>query len=533
MDIVRVASLQYFIRPVKSFEDFAAQVTGLVETAGDYGAELLVFPEYFSLQLLTLGDLRRPMTEQVRELARQSPRILELMSQLAQAHELYIVAGTVLVENPKTGNLNNVSHLLAPDGAIGRQPKIHLTRFEREDWDVEAVRELHTFETHFGRLGIAICYDVEFPEIARELGRNGAQILVVPSCTDDRQGFLRVRLCAHARAIENQMYVVQASTVGSLPAVPAVSLNYGQASILTPSDFAFSRDGIAAEGIPNQETMVIADINLDELAESRSSGTVLPLVDAERHRATPLVAALQRLGPPGQQDFVVRATRPSDFPALVGLIERLGPSAPAWTEQQLAAQLEAFPEGQLVAVDTGDNRVVGMAASLVVPWNGYTPTGRYQDWTDGGTFARHDDAGRTLYGLEVLVDPSLRGHGIGRLLYRARQGLAVRHRLLRIRMGVRLRGYAAYRQAMTAEEYTAKVCRGELQDPTLPRLLRQGFRVLEVVTGHQPDDPESLGHAAMLEWLNPAVATAQDYAQLPERYRPPQQPQPPPSAPRG
>jgi predicted amidohydrolase len=157
-----------------------------------------------------------------------------------------------------------------------------MTRFETEEWKVAAGSKLRVFETSFGRLAVAICYDVEFPEIARAAARLDAHILVTPSCTDDRQGFLRVRYCAHARAIENQMYVIQSSTVGSLPQVPAVSLNYGQASILTPSDFAFSRDGILAEGNPNQEMMVIGELNLQTITEARSTGTVLPLLDSRR-----------------------------------------------------------------------------------------------------------------------------------------------------------------------------------------------------------------------------------------------------------
>jgi predicted amidohydrolase len=140
---------------------------------------------------------------------------------------------------------------------------------------------LNVFETSFGRLAVAVCYDVEFPELVRAAARLGAHILAVPSCTDDRQGFLRVRYCAQARAIENHMYVVHASTVGSLPMVPAVSLNYGQSAILTPSDFAFARDGILAEGIPNQETMIVAELNLETIAEVREGGTVLPLIDSQ------------------------------------------------------------------------------------------------------------------------------------------------------------------------------------------------------------------------------------------------------------
>jgi predicted amidohydrolase len=157
-----------------------------------------------------------------------------------------------------------------------------MTRFEREEWDVAPESTLRLFETEFGRVAIAICYDVQFPEIARAAARLGAHILVVPSCTDDRQGFWRVRYCAHARAIENQMYVIHAATVGSLPMVPAVSLNYGQAAILTPSDFAFSRDGILAEGNANQEMMVIGDLDLRIIEQVRTTGTVLPLHDSVR-----------------------------------------------------------------------------------------------------------------------------------------------------------------------------------------------------------------------------------------------------------
>lgn len=280
MERLRVATLQYLIRPVSAFEQFADQVRGLVETAADYNCGLLVFPEYFTAQLLTLGDVKRPMREQVRALANEQERFLKLMSGLAKEHQLYIVAGTIPVVDATTNKVHNHSYFCAPTGNVGRQGKLKVTRFEREDWDVHDSHTLRVFDTSFGRVAIAICYDVEFPEIARAAARNGANILIVPSCTDDRQGFLRVRYCAHARAIENQMYVIQSCTVGSLPMVPAVSLNYGQASILTPNDFAFARDGIAAEGNPNQEMMVIGELNLRTIVESRESGTVIPLYDS-------------------------------------------------------------------------------------------------------------------------------------------------------------------------------------------------------------------------------------------------------------
>jgi predicted amidohydrolase len=282
MERIRVASLQYFIRPVQTFEQFRDQVEALIETAADYKAHLLVFPEYFTVQLLTLGNVKRPISEQVRDLAKQVPRFVEMMSALARKSRLYLAAGTIPTMKDNSDIVHNQSFFFSPSGEFDVQGKLHLTRFETEEWFVTPGTRLKVFETSFGRLAIAICYDVEFPEIARAAARQDAHILVVPSCTDDRQGFLRVRYCAHARAIENQMYVIHSSTVGSLPMVPAVSLNYGQAAILTPSDFAFPRDGILAEGNPNQEMMVIGELNLKTIAESRASGTVLPLRDSRR-----------------------------------------------------------------------------------------------------------------------------------------------------------------------------------------------------------------------------------------------------------
>lgn len=283
MKSVRVAALQYYIRPVTSFEGFSIQVEALVKTAKDYKVKLLVFPEYFSTQLLTLGNINRPMPEQVRDLALQEDRIKKFISDLAVMYKMVIVAGTVpsFGDDGTKTKIYNKCYVFSPDGSCGFQNKLHMTRFENEEWLVSAGSKLKIFETSFGKFAVTICYDVEFPEIARCAARSGAQFLVVPSCTDDRQGYLRVRYCAQARAIENQMYVIHSSTVGSLPAVPAVSLNYGQAAIYTPSDYAFSRDGIMAEGAVNQESMIIGDIDIDLINQTRLSGTVLPLRDSQ------------------------------------------------------------------------------------------------------------------------------------------------------------------------------------------------------------------------------------------------------------
>lgn len=283
MSRIRVAALQYFIRPVSGFREFAEQVSALVETAADYECDLLVFPEYFTLQLLTAERERRAVDRQIRQMSQYVPPYVELMRDLAREHEIHLVGGTIPVADPDDEDrIYNDCYVFGPDGRWGVQGKLHLTRAEKEEWFCSPRSELKIFETAFGRMGVAVCYDVEFPEIARAAARAGARLLIVPSQTDERQGFLRVRYCAHARAIENQMYVVHASTVGSLPKTPAISLNYGQASILTPSDFPFARDGILAEGTPNQETMILGELDMTVIEESRERGTVLPLNDSKR-----------------------------------------------------------------------------------------------------------------------------------------------------------------------------------------------------------------------------------------------------------
>jgi len=284
MSRVRVAAVQYFLRKVQSYRDFEDQVSGLVETASDYRCKMVVFPEYFTLQLLTLKNTRRPVPEQVRDLAREAPRFIETMGALAKEHGIYIVAGTTPVMAADGETMTNESFFFSPSGDHAVQGKMHMTRWEDEEWKVQPHDTLKVFDTAFGKVAVLICYDVEFPELAREAARRGAYIIVTPSCTDDRNGFLRVRYCAHARCVENQLYVIHTGTVGSLPQIPAISLNYGQAAILTPCDYPFARDGILAEGVANQESMVIGDLDLGLVAESREKGSVLPLRDSLRSR---------------------------------------------------------------------------------------------------------------------------------------------------------------------------------------------------------------------------------------------------------
>jgi GNAT superfamily N-acetyltransferase len=205
----------------------------------------------------------------------------------------------------------------------------------------------------------------------------------------------------------------------------------------------------------------------------------------------------------------VRATQPEDFAGIIALTTATYPDSPPWSEAQLASHLAHFPAGQLVAIDAASGAIVGMAASLIVLWDDYDFDASWRDFTANGTFANHDpEHGRTLYGAEVMVDPSQRGRGIGKALYTARRDLVERLGLRRIRAGARLRGYHRVAHRLSAHEYVARVVAGRLGDATLSFQLRQGFHVLGVVPNYLKADPESLGWAAVIEWRNPAADNA-------------------------
>ncbi len=209
----------------------------------------------------------------------------------------------------------------------------------------------------------------------------------------------------------------------------------------------------------------------------------------------------------------VRNTVIDDFAGIVRICHQVYPGSPPWSVELLHSHLSVFPEGQFVAVERSTGEIVGMAASLIVLWDDYSMETSWRDFTSHGTFRNHDpEHGRTLYGAEAMVHPAMQGRGIGKQLYRARRELTERLGLLRIRAGARLRGYHRYASAMDAESYVRAVIAGQLTDPTLSFQLRQGFHVLAVVRGYLRYDPESLGHAAVIEWINRLVAKPEDYA---------------------
>ncbi|HCU25740.1 MAG TPA: hypothetical protein DF383_12050 [Deltaproteobacteria bacterium] len=218
-------------------------------------------------------------------------------------------------------------------------------------------------------------------------------------------------------------------------------------------------------------------------------------------------------------EIVVHNTRREDFAAIREMTQEVYPHSPSWSEAQLASHLRVFPEGQFVALEAATERIVGMASSLIISWNDYDMQMGWRDFTDGGFFTNHDPVqGRTLYGAEVMVRPGLQGKGIGKKLYQARRELVEKLGLLRIRAGARLRGYHRFADSMSAEDYVIQVVNGELSDPTLTFQLRQGFHVLAVVRHYLSQDPESLGYAAVIEWINELVAKPEDYAGRDPRF---------------
>lgn len=279
---VRVACVQYKVRGIKDFEDFSAQTEYFVETAADYKSEFVLFPEFFSVQLLsTLPDLA-PL-DGIRRLAELREPFIELMSGLARKYGCYLIAGSHPMPDPdQPEQLRNESLIFSPSGEYVAQPKLHITPAERQYWGISGGSDVCVVNTPKAKIGVQICYDIEFPEAARYLADQGCEIIFVPYCTDNRQGHLRVKYCAQARAIENQLYVVTAGIVGNLPSVPAMDIHYGQAAVYTPSDFEFARDGVQAIADANVETLLITDLDIDDLHRARNHGAVRPRQDRRR-----------------------------------------------------------------------------------------------------------------------------------------------------------------------------------------------------------------------------------------------------------
>ena len=268
---VRICVIQYMMKKIESFEEFAHQCEYYVDVSSNYKSDFVVFPEIFTTQLLSFVDQESP-SQSVRMLTTFTERYIEIFTSFAIKYNVNIIGGSHFVE--EEGRIYNIAYLFRRDGTIEKQYKLHITPNEQQWWGISTGDAIRVFDTDCGKIAILICYDIEFPELARIVTEKGANIIFTPFCTDERQGYMRVRYCAQARAVENQVYTVIAGTVGNLTHVENMDIQYAQSAIFTPSDFSFPRDGIMAECTPNLEMVIVGDVDLELLKRSRKSGTV-------------------------------------------------------------------------------------------------------------------------------------------------------------------------------------------------------------------------------------------------------------------
>ena len=284
-----VAASQYPVEPLADWASYAEKLESWLAEAAGQGAALAIFPEYGAMELAaldpaTMGDLAGSLAF----VASLMPQIDRLHAELAARHNLHILAASGPFRRDDASYVNR-ARLFTPGGKAGIQDKQIMTRFEHEIWGVSAGAPLRVFNTALGRMGVLVCYDCEFPLLARAQIEAGAQLLLVPSCTDTLHGYWRVRTGAQARALEGQCYVVQSPLVGEAPWSPAIDVNRGAAGIYGPPDAGFPEDGVLQHGEIDKPQWVLAEIDLAKLQDLRTNGSVLNLRDwAEQPAATAL-----------------------------------------------------------------------------------------------------------------------------------------------------------------------------------------------------------------------------------------------------
>lgn len=278
---VHIATVAFKQHKIATFNEFIDIIKQHVHYATEYQAKLIMFPEYFTSALLALNADWQAWT---------TP-LLEQLQNIAHECKLYIQAGTHLTRNDDTNSFVNRAFFISPSGEVKYQDKLHLTPGEINPLQLARGKQLQIFDTTVGKIAILICYDIEFPYLAQKAAQAGANILLVPSYTDDRAGFHRVSLCARARCIENQVYVVQSPLIGGLSNIRNFEQAFGKACIYTPCDIHFPADGILAESEFNDEACIIGELNLDLLQEVRESGSVTPLKEAQSPDNFPILVS--------------------------------------------------------------------------------------------------------------------------------------------------------------------------------------------------------------------------------------------------
>ena len=274
---VRIGMVQWQMRPYNSIDELFEQVEFFIDSVSDYKSDFILFPEYFNAPLMArynnLGE-----AESIRALAKYTDKIRDRFRELAISYNINIITGSMPYVKGD-GSLYNVGFLIRRDGTDEMYEKIHVTPDEMKCWGLNGGSTIRTFDTDCGKIGVVICYDVEFPELSRLLAAQGMQILFVPFMTDTQNAYARVRICAQARAIENECYVAIAGSVGNLPRVHNMDIQYAQSAVFTPCDFPFPNDGRRAEATPNTEMILVADVDLNSLSQLHTYGSVRNLLD--------------------------------------------------------------------------------------------------------------------------------------------------------------------------------------------------------------------------------------------------------------
>ena len=277
--VVRVGLIQWQMRPYNAIEKLLEQSEYFIDAVSGYRSDFALFPEFFNAPLMAESN-HLPEPDAIRQLATYTEQIVQKFSELSISYNINIISGSM--PEIKDGKLFNVGYLCKRDGTIERYEKIHVTPDEAKVWGMQGGTEIKTFDTDAGKIGILICYDSEFPELSRLLADEGMDILFVPFLTDTQNGYSRVRHCAQARAIENECYVAIAGSVGNLPNVHNMDIQYAQSVVFTPCDFSFPTNGIKAEATANTEMILIADLDLDLLKELNKFGSVRNLHDRRK-----------------------------------------------------------------------------------------------------------------------------------------------------------------------------------------------------------------------------------------------------------
>ena len=277
--IVRLGLIQWQMRLYKDLEELMQQAEYFIDAVSGYRSDFALFPEFFNAPLMAENN-HLSESEAIRELAKHTESIVQKFSEFAITYNINIITGSM--PEVKDDLLYNAGYLCKRDGSIERYEKLHVTPDEAKVWGLQGGTQLKAFDTDCGKIGILICYDSEFPELSRILADEGMDILFVPFLTDTQNGYSRVRHCAQARAIENECYVAIAGSVGNLPKVHNMDIQFAQSMVFTPCDFSFPANGIKAEATTNTEMILIADVDIDLLRELNQFGSVRNLKDRRK-----------------------------------------------------------------------------------------------------------------------------------------------------------------------------------------------------------------------------------------------------------